>query len=364
MSESDNLFALLRRLTGNNEQPVADGDGGEAPRPSPVITPTLAALGAGNPPSAPNLGPLSASIGAAAPNNGPSSLLSRTREAVATSHLPDSTDTLRGQMLALGAGMASSQNRTFGGAFGDGVTAMQRHEGQQAQSQRQLLETEGQTSYREAQIRVQQAQMALAEDPSSPENRARLMQAEAALMAAQARMRGGTGGSGADRIQSGQYIRGEDGAAYIMTRSGTPQPVLINGRPVAYEDVLQVQAQGGRSSVVPNSYHERQDGTIGVLRNDTRGTPESVPVPGLDAIPGQPTRQQRAVLEYAAREQAARNGLDAAAQRRMLIGPAADRFVEQGLAEWRRQYRRPGEPAAPTEPAAPSPNRVRIQMAP
>lgn len=241
MSNPEDLYTIVRELM---KEPVpTPAPQAEAPA-SPVVTPALTAFGA--PAQSTEMGPLASSIGASAPNNGSGNLLTRTREAVAQSHLPSEGENLRQQMMALGAAMASSQQRTFGGAFGEGVAAMQRHQGQQRQEQRQLLETEAQAQYREAQIRVQQAQIALAENPDSPENRARLMQAEAAMLAAQARMASAASGASATRVQSGQYVRGENGEALMLMRDGSTQPVMNNGRPVPYENVLAVQAQQTR----------------------------------------------------------------------------------------------------------------------
>lgn len=136
-------------------------------------------------------------------------LMARLRESLGQSAVPSPGESFRQQLMALGAGMAGSQSRSFAGAMAEGVNAVRQQEQQQQQAQRQLLETEGNARYREATIELQRAEQAWNRDPNNPRTIRDLAQAQYYMSQAAARA---AGGGRQERLGTG--IPGEGGVYF------------------------------------------------------------------------------------------------------------------------------------------------------
>ena len=340
MSDSyngDDVYAILRQLEAA-QAPAEQSGPAPSAAPVPTVTPALASISRplpGSPTGGPQpmpapyvqpdrMGPYAAGVNPPRPAGAPDgSLANRLRDTLSQDTMPSDGESVRQQLLALGAAMAASPQRSFGGALGEGVLAMQRHDQQQQTNRRQLLGTETEAQYRDAMARVQQARLALEEDPDSPENRARLMTAEANMMAARARM--ASAGSGSSRQQ-----------------------------------------------MVPGSYMANPDGTVSVVVQDRQGNLRTQPVPGMtrENMPGaeqrELTRQQQRRLDEDRDEQRRINSenrwitmrnqyeqqlaQEAARSPQGMVNPRA--YMEPRLRAWEQEFPRPDSlraRVAPTE---------------
>lgn len=340
MSDSyngDDVYAILRQLE------AAQAPQAEAPRPTsqptPTVTPALANIPRAMsgppmaapqpvvPPSAqtPQMPPYATAIQPQRPAGSPDGTLSnRLRETLAQDAIPSDGESLRQQILSLGAAMASSQSRSFAGALGEGVTAAQARDQQQQTNRRQLLATESEAQFREAQMRVQQARLALEEDPNSPENRARLMTAEANMLAARARMAGAGAGSSRASMVPGSYMPNPDGTVSV---------------------VVQDRHGGLRTEVVPGMTRENMPGAEqrAALIDERRIRNEDRDL----------ARQDRAFTQWATERSNISQEARAIATGEGLIGPRYAQRVQELTGAWERNNPRPGagtpRPAAPAE---------------
>ncbi len=130
---------------------------------------------------------------------------------------PNQNQSLNERLMNFGFAMAASQNPSVFGQIGEGGQAMQRAA---TEARREDTRTALQTrelnimqEFRRAQIRVQEAEQAWAQDPTNPRNQALLMQARAQLAAA---------GNGVQaNSQIAQLIPSADGRSYVaITRTG------------------------------------------------------------------------------------------------------------------------------------------------
>ena len=86
----------------------------------------------------------------------------------------------------IGIGMMTSGSPDFFTALGKGLQAGNTAETNRIQMLRQSTETEEQSLYRKAQMELERAKQAYEQDPSNPRNQSYLMQAQAALISANA----------------------------------------------------------------------------------------------------------------------------------------------------------------------------------
>lgn len=150
------------RLSGLPQPPPA------RPRP-PVVTPANATPGPQMPGGAPT--------GAAADP-------AQQVQAAAQQAAAQGNNTLADRLMAFGFAMAASRNPSLFGQIGEaGQQALQQRR-QESQDDLQRRQVEGQLSYQEARVRLMQAEMDWARDPTNPQNIQRLAAARSAMASA------------------------------------------------------------------------------------------------------------------------------------------------------------------------------------
>lgn len=133
----------------------------------------------------------------------------------------------------IGIGMLASGSPDFFTALGKGLQAGNAAETNRLQMLRQAAETEEQAAYRKAQLDLERAKQAYTQDPNNPNNRAVLMQAEAAMTSAQAAV------ARANReMRDPWQVTGVDAATGSLVATNMRDPrqreILTGTRPMAF----------------------------------------------------------------------------------------------------------------------------------
>lgn len=174
--QADRLIAYLRGIGGGGqpapapERPAPTESGAAPAAPAPAARPRMpTAAPAPEAPMAPPPVPT--------PGNQPQSLLDRLRQ--------QTTESLENPGLQaagdIGAGMLASRSPNFFTMLGAGLQAQRTAERERSQDLRQAAATEAEARYRDATIRLKEAEDAYNRDPSNPQNILRLAQAQQAI---------------------------------------------------------------------------------------------------------------------------------------------------------------------------------------
>jgi hypothetical protein len=100
--------------------------------------------------------------------------------------MPEANAGAAQRLSDIGIGMLASGSPDFFTAVGKGLQAGNTAENSRIQMLRQAAETEEQATFRKAQLELERAKQAYEQDPSNPRNQSYLMQAQAALISANA----------------------------------------------------------------------------------------------------------------------------------------------------------------------------------
>lgn len=204
---------------------VAAGEGGELPESVRNLLDRIRQGSTGTVatprPASPALTPGAAVPAPAAPAETPPQNQQPNERAGDTLDENDQNRTPLDRLTDFGFAMAASRNPSIFGMIGDAGLAMRQADQQARREALQNRELTTTQEYRQAQIRLAEAEAAWQRDPNNPLNVARLAQARAAALRASGGG-GGGGEGGGDRI-AGQIV-GDDGILYGVTRDGRAIP--------------------------------------------------------------------------------------------------------------------------------------------
>lgn len=164
------------------------------------------------------------------------SMLDRLRQQVMQDIMPNDTADFQSRLRAFGAGMLGTQGNFFQGlAGGQQAVAAQQQQEQAARANR--LKAAEEDAYRQAQIRLKEAEEAFARDPQNPINILRLAQAQQAI--AHGRYYETMGqGAAQDLRRQGLMLRARQAALTELTRD----PLWTTLDPATQEQRLNARA--------------------------------------------------------------------------------------------------------------------------